>query len=67
MLRFLALSADAEAYYEGLAQKRLNARHHVRKILALAEVYRADSILAPSPMASRSRPLANTAWLSSTR
>jgi hypothetical protein len=44
MLRFLALSPDAQAYYDGLAQKRLNARHHVRKILALAEVCPADSI-----------------------
>ena len=44
MLRFLALSPDAQAYYDGLEQKRLNARHHLRKILALAEVYPADSI-----------------------
>jgi hypothetical protein len=44
MLRFLALSPDAQAYYDGLEQKRLNARHHLRKILALAEIYPADSI-----------------------
>jgi transposase len=44
MLRFLALSPDAQAYYDGLEQKRLNARHHLRKILALAEVYPAASI-----------------------
>jgi transposase len=44
MLRFLALSPDAQAYYDGLEQKRLNARHHVRKILALAEAYPADGI-----------------------
>jgi len=44
MLRFLALSPDAQAYYDGLEQKRLNARHHLRKILALADVYPADSI-----------------------
>jgi transposase len=44
MLRFLALSPDAQAYYDGLERKRFNARHHVRKILALAEVYPADSI-----------------------
>jgi hypothetical protein len=46
MLRFLALSPDAQAYYDGLERKRFNARHHVRKILALAEVYPADSIAA---------------------
>jgi transposase len=44
MLRFLALSPDAQAYYDGLEQKRLNARHHVRRIVALAEVYPLDSI-----------------------
>jgi hypothetical protein len=44
MMRFLALSPDAAAYYDGLEQRRLNARHHVRKILALAEIYPADSI-----------------------
>jgi transposase len=44
MLRFLALSPDAEAYYDGLEQKRFNARHHVRKILALAEIYPAETI-----------------------
>ena len=39
LMRFLALSAKAQAYYEGLEQHRLNARHHVRKIVALAEIY----------------------------
>jgi hypothetical protein len=44
ILRFLALSPDAQAYYDGLEQKRLNARHHVRKILALAEIYPRDDV-----------------------
>jgi transposase len=44
MLRFLALSPDAQAYYDGLEQKRINARHHVRKILALAEIYPTDEV-----------------------
>jgi transposase len=44
MMNFLALSPDAAAYYDGLEQRRLNARHHVRKILALAETYPADAI-----------------------
>jgi transposase len=44
MMRFLALSADAQAYYEGLEQKRFNARHHVRKIVALAEIYPPEAI-----------------------
>lgn len=37
MLRFLALSPQAQAYYDGLAAKRTNARDHVRRIVALAE------------------------------
>ena len=32
MMHFLALSPDAQAYYDGLEQRRLNARHHVRRI-----------------------------------
>jgi transposase len=44
LLHFLALSPDAAAYYQGLEQRRFNARHHVRKILALAEIYSADLV-----------------------
>lgn len=44
MMQFLALSPDAQGYCDGLEQRRINARHHVRKILALAEIYPADAI-----------------------
>jgi transposase len=44
LLRFLALSPKAQAYYEGLVQRRLNAAHHVRKIVALAEIYGEDAL-----------------------
>jgi len=44
VLQFLTLSPDAAAYYDGLEQRRFNARHHVRKILALAEIYPADAM-----------------------
>jgi hypothetical protein len=37
--RFLTLSPKAEAYYQALAQRRLNPRHHVQKIVALSEIY----------------------------
>jgi transposase len=37
--QFLCLTANAQAYYEGLTARRFNARAHVRKILALAEIY----------------------------
>lgn len=39
LMQFLALSPQAQAYYEGLESRRLNPRHHLRKILALREIY----------------------------
>jgi hypothetical protein len=36
---FLALSNQAAAYYEGLTARRLDVRSHLRKILALAQIY----------------------------
>lgn len=43
MLRFLGLSPAAQTYYEGLEQKSLNARNHLAKIIALAEIYGDDA------------------------
>lgn len=40
--RFLALSPMAETYYRQLAARKLSWRLHIRKILALAEVYGAE-------------------------
>ncbi len=42
--RFLTLSPKAEAYYQALAQRRLNPRHHVQKIVALSEIYGAEAV-----------------------
>ncbi|MCI0152185.1 hypothetical protein KNO81_40980 [Paraburkholderia sediminicola] len=36
MLHFLSLGPHAQAYYEGLEQRRTNARQHMRKIIALS-------------------------------
>jgi hypothetical protein len=36
---FLAISKQAAAYYEGLTARRFDARSHLRKILALGEIY----------------------------
>jgi hypothetical protein len=33
------LSRHAQAYYEGLSARRFNARAHLRKILALVDLY----------------------------
>jgi transposase len=41
--QFLALSIKASAYYEGLLARRFNARAHLRKILALVEIYGQDA------------------------
>lgn len=42
--RFLTLSPQAERYYQELQQRRLNVRHHLRKILALSETYGVDPV-----------------------
>ena len=42
--RFLALSPQAEAYYGQLEERRLNPRHHVRKIVALSDIYTAEAV-----------------------
>ncbi|WP_368623892.1 IS21 family transposase [Paraburkholderia sp. BR13444] len=44
MLRFLSLGSHAQAYYEGLEQRRTNARQHVRKIVALSEIYGIEAV-----------------------
>lgn len=38
-LAFLALTPQAGAYHEQLAERRFNVRHHVQKIIALSEIY----------------------------
>jgi transposase len=42
--RFLALSPQAEAYYRQLEERRLNPHHHVRKIVALSDIYDAQAV-----------------------
>jgi len=43
-LRFLSLSPQAQSYYEGLEQRRANARHHLRKIVALSDIYGTEAL-----------------------
>ena len=38
-MRFIALSPKADLYYRKLADRRLNPQQHVRKIVALSEIY----------------------------
>ncbi len=39
LLQFLRLCPQAQAYHEQLAERRLNANHHVQKIVALSEIF----------------------------
>ena len=45
MVNFLALSPRAQTYLEGLQAKQINARVHLRKILALAELHGKDALV----------------------
>jgi len=42
--RFLTLSPRAEAYYLQLEARRLNPHHHVRKIVALSDIYSVEAV-----------------------
>ena len=44
LLQFLRLSPHAQAYHEQLVERRLNARPHVRKIVALSEIYGPEAV-----------------------
>lgn len=44
LLAFLGLSPLAETYVRKLQEKRLNAPHHIQKIVALSEIYGADQL-----------------------
>ena len=44
LVQFLALSPRAQAYREGLQAKRVNARVHLRQILALAEMHGREAV-----------------------
>jgi transposase len=42
--RFLQLSPKAEDFYRQLEERHLNARHHVRQIMALTELYSLEQV-----------------------
>ena len=43
-MRFIGLSPKADLYYRKLAERRMNPNEHVRKIVALSEIYGTDPI-----------------------
>lgn len=44
MMQWLAISPRAQAYGDGLEAKRVHARGHIRKIVALAEIHGRDAV-----------------------
>ena len=42
--RFLALGANAQSYLQGLQEHRPNYREHIRKIVALVDIYNRDEV-----------------------
>lgn len=44
LVQFLALSPRAQAYREGLEAKRVSARAHLRKIVALSEIHGKEAV-----------------------
>lgn len=44
LMQFLSLSRHAQVYHAGLEQRRVNPRHHLRKIVALSEIYGVDAV-----------------------
>ena len=44
LVQFLSLSRYAQAYLEGIEQRRMNPRHHLRKIVALGEIYGVEAL-----------------------
>jgi len=44
LMQFLSLSRHAQVYHEGLEQRRVNPRHHLRKIVALSEIYGVNAV-----------------------
>lgn len=43
-MRFLTLSDRAQEYYRQLEQHRMNPSHHIRQIVALAEIYSKEQV-----------------------
>lgn len=43
-MNFLKLSPKAEEYYRELADRRMNPKQHIRKIVALSEIYSIDEV-----------------------
>lgn len=44
LLAFLSLCPEAELYCRKLQEKRMNAPHHIQKIVALSEIYGPDQV-----------------------
>ncbi len=45
LANFLSLSPNAETYYQNLKKKRLNPTQHIKKIMALTEIYGKEKVI----------------------
>ena len=54
---FCAFSPQADTYYRQLEQRRLNPHHHVRKIVALSDIYGQEAIACAMANAVEYSPL----------
>jgi hypothetical protein len=43
-MRFLSLSDKAQEYYRQMENRRMNPFHHIRQIVALAEIYPEEQV-----------------------
>ena len=44
LMRFLTVSPNAEIYYQGLVERKLNIMHHIRQIVGLSEIYSREQV-----------------------
>ena len=44
---FLALAPESEEYYTALAQRCMNAKFHLRRIIALVQIYEPKDVACP--------------------
>jgi hypothetical protein len=44
LMRFLTISPNSQRYYQGLVERKLNIKHHIRQIVSLSEIYTREQV-----------------------
>ncbi|MGA7278175.1 MAG: IS21 family transposase [Desulfocapsaceae bacterium] len=44
LMRFLTISPNSQRYYQGLVERKLNIKHHIRQIVGLSEIYTREQV-----------------------